>query len=547
MGEDGVSIRQDSETGIDFPNRYLEAVACVALLQRQRRPAFQRAERDPGPEAADVRILVHQALHEHVVILDIAGGDDQNEVAVAGDVPRLLNSAFTRDPALELSEQFRPLTLDLDVHDHAEGKAHGLRVKDGHFGGDDAGLTQPSDAPLHGRRRKTDLCTDPFGRKASILLHQAKQHAIDAVEFVRHSCVFSRSCASVFETADKLQENPPSAICMLEAGRDKGEPSARMTRITRDEIDEARRRIDPVFLDSPLAGHAQLDAALGCRLAIKVETLNPVRSFKGRGTEAFAALALAPGERCVTASAGNFGQGLARAVLGRGGNCTVFAATTANPAKVETLRLMGAEVHLHGSDFDAAKDAARLYAADRGLRFVEDGAERTIAAGAGTMGVELAERLGELDAVVVPLGNGALLAGVGAAMRALAPRTEIIAVVAEGAPSMKLSLEAGRVVETEAAHTIADGIAVRRPVPEAFPMLTGCFDAVMAVSDDDIRAAMRLTAVHLGLIAEPSGAAGIAAILAAPDRFRDRRAATILTGGNIAPADLARLVADAET
>jgi threonine dehydratase len=274
-----------------------------------------------------------------------------------------------------------------------------------------------------------------------------------------------------------------------------------------------------------------------------VETLNPVRSFKGRGTEAFAALALAPGEHCVSASAGNFGQGLARALLGRGRSCTVFAARTANPAKVETLRLMGAAVHLHGNDFDAAKDAGRLYAADRGLRFVEDGAERTIAAGAGTMGIELAERLGNLDAIVVPLGNGALLAGVGAAMRAIAPETEIVAVVAEGAPSMKLSLEAGRGVETEEAVTIADGIAVRRPVPEALAMLEDCFDAIVAVGDEDIRSAMRLAAVHVGLIAEPSGAAGIAAILAAPERFRDRRIATILTGGNVAPADLARLFA----
>src|SRR5690606_11643505 len=126
--------------------------------------------------------------------------------------------------------------------------------------------------------------------------------------------------------------------------------------ITLDEIEAARRHIDTAFLDTPLASHAGLDEALGCRLAVKVETLNPVRSFKGRGTEAFAALALASGERCVTASAGNFGQGLARALLRRGHSCVVFAATTANPVKVEALRRMGAEVHLAGDDFDAAKD-----------------------------------------------------------------------------------------------------------------------------------------------------------------------------------------------
>lgn len=317
-----------------------------------------------------------------------------------------------------------------------------------------------------------------------------------------------------------------------------------MSPLTLDEIEESRRSIDSVFLEIPLAGHVHLDDALGCRLAVKVETLNPIRSFKGRGTEAFAALGVGPDERCISASAGNFGQGLARALLRRGHPCTVFAATTANPAKVETLRRIGAEVHLEGDDFDAAKDVARSYAADHGLRFVEDGAERTITAGAGTVGVEIAERLADLESVVVPLGNGALLVGVGAAMRVLAPEVEIVAVVAERAPSMKLSLEAGRLIETPEAGTIADGIGVRRPIPEALSMLEGCFDAVLAVSDEDIRRAMRLTMVHLGLVAEPAGAAGLAAILASPERFRGRRVATILTGSNIAPVDLARVLAD---
>ncbi|MBB2971442.1 pyridoxal-phosphate dependent enzyme [Mesorhizobium sp. RMAD-H1] len=319
-----------------------------------------------------------------------------------------------------------------------------------------------------------------------------------------------------------------------------------MLPITVDEIEQARRSIDAAFLNTPLAGHVHLDDVLGCRFSVKVETLNPIRSFKGRGTEAFAALNVGPEERCVSASAGNFGQGLARALLRRGHPCTVFAATTANPAKVETLRRIGAEVYLKGDDFDAAKDAARSFAADRCLRFVEDGAERTISAGAGTIGVEMAERLTDLESVVVPLGNGALLAGVGAAMRVLAPKVEVLAVVAERAPSMKLSLEAGRVIETQDAGTIADGIAVRCPIPEALSMLEGCFDAVLTVSDEDIRRAMRLMVAHLGLVAEPAGAVGLAAVLASPERFRGRRVATILTGGNIAPADLARVLANVD-
>ncbi len=299
----------------------------------------------------------------------------------------------------------------------------------------------------------------------------------------------------------------------------------------------ARGRIDPVFLDTPLFGAAGLDAALGCTVLAKDETRTPIGSFKGRGTEWFAATALKPGEAVVCASAGNFGQGLARAAAKRGHRCTVFAATTANPLKLEAMRRLGAEVRLAGADFDAAKKAARDHAGAAGERFVEDGAEPAIAEGAGTIGLELAAGAPGLDVAVVPLGNGALLAGVGAALRHAAPGVEIVAVVAAAAPSMQLSLAAGRPVETASADTIADGIAVRVPVPEALTMLAGCYDDIVAVPEAGMRDAMRLAHRHLDCVLEPSGAAALAAILADPARFRGRRVAAILTGGNIAPAD----------
>src|SRR5262249_3767159 len=151
-------------------------------------------------------------------------------------------------------------------------------------------------------------------------------------------------------------------------------------------------------------------------------------SFKGRGADWFVKTAPAPRAALVCASAGNFGQALAHAATRRGHACAVFAARTANPLKLEAMRRVGADVRLGGEDFDAAKDAARAFAAARELRFVEDGAEPALAAGAGTIGLELAA--GEFDAVVVALGNGALLAGVGSALRRLAPRTAVIAVVA---------------------------------------------------------------------------------------------------------------------
>jgi threonine dehydratase len=309
-----------------------------------------------------------------------------------------------------------------------------------------------------------------------------------------------------------------------------------------DRILDASRHIDPVFLDSPTHTNAALDAVLRCQLVAKDETANPIGSFKGRGTELFAALVLQPGEPMVCASAGNFGQGLARAAIRRGHACTVFAAETANPVKLDAMRRLGAEVRLAGADFDAAKDAARRHAAAAGLRFVEDGSEAELAEGAGTLALELAAST-PFDAIVVQLGNGALLAGVGTAIRHVAPHAEIIAVVAAGAPAMKLSIDTGRVIETARADTIADGIAVRVPIAATLAPLRACCNDVVAVSEARIFEAMRLIHHHLGVAVEPSGAVGLAAILDDPERFAGRRVATILCGGNLSPAMRERLLA----
>jgi len=302
-----------------------------------------------------------------------------------------------------------------------------------------------------------------------------------------------------------------------------------------DGVYAAPSLIDPVFLRTPIRTSAGLDAALGCTLLAKDETDNPIGSSKGRGTEWFVATALHPGEAIVSASAGNFGQGLARAAARRGHACTVFAAETANPAKLEAMRALGADVRLAGADFDAAKAAARRYAQEQGLRFVEDGAEPAIAQGAGTIAVELlAEAAPEV--VLMPLGNGALLEGIGSVLRAHLPSAEIVAAVAAGAPSMKLSLEAGRAIETAHADTIADGIAVRVPIASRLPQLRRCCDRIVAVSEAQLLDAMRLIQRHLGMVVEPAGAAGVAGILAEPARHAGRLVATVLCGKNIHPS-----------
>lgn len=307
------------------------------------------------------------------------------------------------------------------------------------------------------------------------------------------------------------------------------------TTLDLDGVVAASRLIDPVFLNSPLRTDAALDAALGCRLLAKDETSNPIGSFKGRGTEFFVATALRGNEAIVSASAGNFGQGLARAATRHGHPCTVFAAETANPLKLDAMRALGADVRLAGADFDAAKTAARHYAEEHCLRFVEDGAEPAIAQGAGTIALELLAEAAP-DVVLIPLGNGALLEGIGSVLRARLPSAEIVAVVAAGAPSMKLSLEADRAIETARADTIADGIAVRVPIASRLPQLRQCCDRIVMVDDAQLMQAMRLLHRHLDMVVEPAGAAGVAAILAEPARYAGRLVATVLCGRNIHPS-----------
>jgi len=311
-------------------------------------------------------------------------------------------------------------------------------------------------------------------------------------------------------------------------------------RLSVERIAEAATVIDPVFLESPqfLAESLGLD----CRLVVKVETMNPICSFKARGTEFLMASLDAPSP-LVCATAGNFGQGMAWSARKRGLPLTVFTSVNANPLKVERMRALGADVRLVGEDVDAAHEAARNFAAETGARLVEDGRDREIAEGAGTIGMELLRWPEPFDSIVVPLGDGALLAGVATWVKAHEPATRMIGVCASGAPAVERSFRSGRRCELSATNTIADGIAVRSPFPEAIEDLTGVVDDVLLVEDEMIVEAIRRAHRDLGIVLEPAGAAGLAAVLAHADRFRGQLVATVLTGGNATAEQLRQWLA----
>ncbi len=300
-------------------------------------------------------------------------------------------------------------------------------------------------------------------------------------------------------------------------------------------VQAAAEAIDPTFTNTVLAENELLDRVLGCHLAAKVETLNPIRSFKGRGASWFMTCLDGDAQPLVTASVGNFGQGLAYAARSAATPLTVFAATTANPVKTEAMAALGAKMIQVGADFDEAKSAAAELAEREQALLVVDGAEPRISEGAGTIALELTHQwTGKpMDAVLVPMGNGGLVNGVGTWLQAQWPTTQVIAVAAEGAPAMARSWSAGYPIEGGATDTIADGLAVRVPIPYALDVMKRTVDDVVTVADASIIEAMALVHRHLGIVVEPAGAAGVAAILQYPRRFRTLTVGTILCGGNV--------------
>ena len=306
-------------------------------------------------------------------------------------------------------------------------------------------------------------------------------------------------------------------------------------RLLLKRVREAAKVIDPIFLNTPQFVSEPLGEALGVQLTLKLETLNPVRSFKGRGADFLVGTLKnkTPTPQLVCASAGNFGQAIAYAARKHALPLIIYAAENANAFKVERMRALGAEVRLVGEDFDAAKLAAKAFAEETGARMLEDSLNPETAEGAGTMGLELLGLADLPEVLLIPLGNGAMLNGIALAVKASRPDVQIVAVQAEGAPAMVESWRSGQVVTHKRTRTVADGIAVRLPVPEALADMQGLVDDALLVSDDAILRALKLVHQHVGVVAEPSGAVGVAGVLAHAARFQGRHVGTVVCGGNL--------------
>jgi threonine dehydratase len=306
------------------------------------------------------------------------------------------------------------------------------------------------------------------------------------------------------------------------------------TRLDTARIRAAHRVIDPVFLDTPLYRCEALEPVLGCAVSIKLETANPVRSFKARGTELVATQLAGNGSGAVVcASAGNLGQALAWSGRGRGLDVTVVASRFATVAKLDRIRALDARLELVDGDHELARERAAAIARYDGIRLLEDSLDLETCEGAATIGLELVETTPSFDTVLIALGGGALATGVGHVMKALAPEVQVLCVQPHGAPALTRSWHQRRVVTTDSTNTIADGVAGRYPIPAVLDDLLVVADDAVLVQETSIIAGMRLLLEHAGLVVEPSAALGIAAILEDPDRFAGRHVVTIVCGSNV--------------
>jgi len=307
------------------------------------------------------------------------------------------------------------------------------------------------------------------------------------------------------------------------------------TRLDLGRILKARLEISRVFRETPQFDCPALGDVLGCELVIKLETANPIGCFKGRGTEVVVSrLARSPGPKiAVCASAGNFGQALAYSGRARGIGVTVIADTSANTAKIDRIRRLGAAVELVEGDIENARERAREVAAHGDAFLVEDSENLDTCEGAGTIGLELLEGFDRIDTILLALGGGALATGVGHVFKTLSPATEVVCVQPRGAPAMAMSWRARSIVTTDRTDTIADGVAGRFPIPAVLGDLLAIADHVPLVEEESIVAGMRMLYRHAALVVEPSAALGVAAILEDHLRYRGKRVAAVICGSNV--------------
>ena len=307
-------------------------------------------------------------------------------------------------------------------------------------------------------------------------------------------------------------------------------------RLTPDDIEAAARELREHLSPTPLQLSFALTEKVGCPVHLKIESMQPTRSFKVRGA-LHRVLQIPPADRAagvISASAGNHGQGVAYAARALGLGATVYVPARANAGKVASMQRLGARVVFHGRTYNDAFLEARRAQQASGATFVHAYDDPDVVAGQGSVGVELLDQLPQVDTVLVPIGGGGLVGGVARYLKARRPQVRVIGVEPEGANAMRRSLTAGRIVALSRVETIADGLAASSPGALTFALAEAFVDDVLVVSEAELLRSVRVLLQWEHLLAEPSGAAATAAVL---HHYRPRpgeQIAVLVTGANVA-------------
>jgi threonine dehydratase len=301
----------------------------------------------------------------------------------------------------------------------------------------------------------------------------------------------------------------------------------------------ARRRIAPYLARTPLYSYPALNELVGTEVWVKHENHQPVGAFKVRGGVNLVSQ-LDEDERrrgVIAASTGNHGQSVAYAARLFGVRAIICVPEGANPVKLASMQALGAELVVHGSDFDDAREHCEQLAAEQGYRYVHSGNEPLLIAGVATETLEILEDKPEIDAILVPVGGGSGAAGACIAAKSVRNSIEVIGMQSEAAPAAYRSWTARRLVADRMA-TRAEGLATRVPFEMPQRILWEHLDDFVLVSEDELeRAVLQMLECTRNLV-EPAGAAPLAAALRLRNRFAAKKVALVLSGGNISPAQL---------
>ena len=317
--------------------------------------------------------------------------------------------------------------------------------------------------------------------------------------------------------------------------------------ISFDDVRSAADRLAGVAHRTPVARSRTLDARVGAAVFLKCENLQRVGAFKFRGAyNAVSRLTAEQLARGIAAySSGNHAQAVALAARRLGSTAVIVMPADTPASKLAAVTGYGAEIITYDRYTGDREALGRELAESRGLTLIPPYEHPHVMAGQGTAALELLEETGELDALVVPVGGGGLMAGSATAAKALYPGLRMIGVEPEAGDDTKRSLAAGERVAVPVARTIADGQAAAIPGELTFAVNRRLVDDIALVSDDEIRAAMRFAFDRLKLVMEPSGASGLAALLAGKVPASPARVGVIISGGNVDTARFAELVAPA--